>query len=173
MIDDWVRASPNQQVIRAVPGLLWSKEGPQVNWRQGHGCPRLTDVCREQGEAYVVQSHWRTTTKFNTSHDQQVSEDWLCGHKLVRVIMLVLMLWLSKYSTSEFWYSNFTILLFSLHGIFKLLLGYFFERVLNASHPWPCLSLISLRLQKAAKELLNPPYIIRNNQTKEQNPIIF
>ncbi|XP_072512438.1 putative high mobility group protein B1-like 1 [Salminus brasiliensis] len=57
----------------------WSKEGPPVSRRQGHGRPKLIDEHGEQRLARLVQSHKEATVaeiaeKMNAGHDRKVSE---------------------------------------------------------------------------------------------------
>ena len=54
----------------------WSKEGTVMNWRQGHGWPRLTDAC---GERRLDRSNRRSTValiadEIDAGSDRKVSE---------------------------------------------------------------------------------------------------
>ncbi|KAK3533020.1 hypothetical protein QTP70_006231 [Hemibagrus guttatus] len=50
----------------------WSKEGTVVNWRQGHGRPRLIDTRGERRLARVIRSNRRATVA-------QIAEDVNAG----------------------------------------------------------------------------------------------
>ncbi|ROL54534.1 hypothetical protein DPX16_11709 [Anabarilius grahami] len=67
----------------------WPKEGAVVNWRQGHGRPRLIDARGERRLARVVRSNRQATVaqiaqEVNAGSDRKVSE-YTEHHSLLRM----------------------------------------------------------------------------------------